>query len=340
MGPFLIWRCKMKNVVALLYPGCISFEIALATELLAKKYKIIYATPDGSDHLSSNGMTLKAHTSFKNINLADTQALIVPGGDSESIKDSTDSDDLMRAANDKKLWIAAICMGPYILAKAGILRDRKISHGLVRDQIDYFAAHFKGVELTNDPFTWDQNIITARPEAFIDFAVELASRLEAIDPLHAMMMKDYYRGTYGQKIRPLALGMFKNAKGQFLYHQGYDRIKKEAYYRPLGGGIEFAEQGTYTLKREIQEELGLEVTVHQLLASFENIFKFEERNGHEVIMLFKAEFNDKSAYEKDEFELYETGHSIARAVWRSIDEIKAEGANLYPAGLEELIKKL
>jgi putative intracellular protease/amidase/ADP-ribose pyrophosphatase YjhB (NUDIX family) len=330
----------MKNVVALLYPGSIFFEIALATELLAKKYKIIYATPDGSDHLSTNGMTLKAHTSFKNIDLSETQAILVPGGDADSVKDSIDTDILLNAANDKKLWIAAICMGPYLLAKAGILKDRKISHGLVNDQIDYFAAHFKNVELVSDPFTSDQNILTARPEAHIDFAVELASRLEAIDPLHAMMMKDYYKGTYGQKIRPLALGMFKNPKGQYLYHQGYDRVKKEAYYRPLGGGIEFNEHGTFTLRREIQEELGLEVRVHELLGSFENIFKFEERNGHEVIMIFRAEFVDRSVYVRDEFELYETGHSIARAVWRSIDEIKAEGANLYPAGLEELINRL
>lgn len=331
---------KQKSVVALLYPGSIFFELALATELLAKKYNIIYATPDGTDYMATNGMTLKATKTFKDVDLVDTDAIIVPGGDTESVKDSKEMDRILQAANEKKLWIAGICMAPFLLAKAGILENKKISHGMKKEQIDALSTHLKNVELSDDHVTWDQNILTARPEAHIDFAVELASRLEAVDPLHTMMMKDYYKGMYGQKIRPLALGLFENAKGQYLYHKGYDRVKKEYYYRPLGGGIEFAEQGHYTLKREIQEELSLEVKVHHMLASFENIFKFEERNGHEVIMIYKAEFVDRSAYEKTEFDIYETGHSIAKAVWRSLDEIKAEGANLYPAGLEELIRKI
>ncbi|MBC7713654.1 MAG: DJ-1/PfpI family protein [Rhizobacter sp.] len=330
----------MKNVVALLYPGCIFFEIALATELLAKKYQVIFATPDGSDHQASNGMVIKPHSSFKNLSLENCHAVLVPGGDFDSIKDCGDSDRLLQAANDKKLWIAAICAGPFLLGKAGVIKNRTIAHGLGNEQKDHLSSYFKDVTFVEEKFFVDHNIITARPEAHIEFAVELAARLEAIDPIRATGIKEYYRGQYGQKIRPLALGLFENAKGQFLYHQGYDRIKKESYYRPLGGGIEFAEQGSYTLKREIQEELSLEVVVGELLGSFENIFTFEERHGHEVIMVFKAKFVDETAYSKPDFNIYESGHSIAKAVWRSLDEIKAEGANVYPMGLVDLIKKL
>ncbi len=330
----------MKTVIALLYPGCIFFELALATELLAKKYQVIFATPDGSDHLGSNGMVIKSQSSYQNLSLDNCHAVLVPGGNFDSVKDSTESDKLLKEANDKKLWIAAICAGPFLLAKAGIIKNRKVAHGLGPAQIDFLSTYFKDVDLVDENFVVDQNIISAKPEAHIEFAVELASRLEAVDPMRVTTIKDYYRGTYGLKIRPLALGMFENKRGQFLYHQGYDRVKKEYFYRPLGGGIEFSEKGSYTLKREIQEELSLDVEVHDLLASFENIFTFEERSGHEVIMVFRAKFQDEAAYDKEEFNIYESGHSIAKAVWRSLDEINAQGAKLYPLGLEELIKNL
>jgi len=35
--------------------------------------------------------------------------------------------------------------------------------------------------------------------------------------------------------------------------------------------------------------------------------------------------------------IFENGVAIAKAVWRSVAEIKAEDAKLYPTGLEEVI---
>lgn len=38
-----------------------------------------------------------------------------------------------------------------------------------------------------------------------------------------------------------------------------------------------------------------------------------------------------------ELDIFESGVVIAKAVWRSVAEIKAEGAKLYPSRLEEVI---
>jgi hypothetical protein len=35
--------------------------------------------------------------------------------------------------------------------------------------------------------------------------------------------------------------------------------------------------------------------------------------------------------------IFESGVSIGKAVWRSVEEIKSEGSKLYPTGLEEII---
>lgn len=330
-------KTSKPSVVAVLYPGCIFFELALALELLAEKYQIFFATPDGSDHHASNGSILRATTSYEQIDLSNCRAVLVPGGDPGSIKDNKEIDEVIQSANNKGLWLAAICAGPSVLAKAKVLKGKRIAHGYGPKQLEFLKSYFEGVHLTEEKFVCDGNVITAKPDAHIDFAVEIACRLDAADASKANRIKDYYRGIMGRKIRPLALALIKNPQEQFLFHKGHDKVKGEYFYRPLGGGIEFSESGQIALEREIMEELNQEVTVSGLTASFENIFTFEGHRGHEIIMLFSANFKNKAVYQQQELDIFESGVAIAKAVWRSLAEIKAEGAKLYPTGLEDVI---
>ena len=142
------------------------------------------------------------------------------------------------------------------------------------------------------------------------------------------------------QIRPISLALIKNSKGQYLYHQGRDKVKNETFYRPLGGGIDFGELAKATLRREMLEELNEEVIIHEQLGTFESIFKYEQRFGHEIIIVFNAEFKNRNVYEKKELEIHEHNGLVSIAVWRSLEEIKLEQAQLYPNGLEELIKTL
>jgi putative intracellular protease/amidase len=326
-----------QTVVAILYPGCIFFELALALELLAEKYQIVFATPDGSDHQASNGSVIMANTSYEDVDLTNCRAVLVPGGDPGSIKDNKTIDEVIKTANDKSIWLGAICAGPSVLAKAKVLKGKRIAHGYSPKQLEYLKSFFEDVEITEEKFVCDGNVITAKPDAHIDFAVEIACRLDVADASKANRIKDYYRGILGRKIRPLALALIRNPKGQFLFHKGYDKVKDEIFYRPLGGGIEFSESGQVALEREIMEELKQEVQVSGLTASFENIFTFEGFKGHEIIMLFSADFKNKSTYEQKELEIFESGVVIAKAVWRSVAEINAEGSKLYPIGLKEVM---
>ena len=141
-------------------------------------------------------------------------------------------------------------------------------------------------------------------------------------------------------IRPISIALIKNSKGQYLYHQGRDKVKNETFYRPLGGGIDFGELAEATLKREMLEELNEEIIIHEQLATFENIFQYEQRFGHEIVIVFLAEFKNRNVYEKQQLEIHEPYGLTSVAVWRSIEEIKNEKAHLYPIGLEKLIKTL
>ena len=324
---------KDEFIIIVLYPGCISFEVALASELLAAKYKLITVSPDGQDVSMNSGLPIKVNKSFEEINLKNCKAILMPGGDPASLIENSEIDRILIEANEKNILIAGICAGPSVLAKAGILKGKRIAHGYQKEQLDFLKEIFKDVILTDDLFVADKNIITAKPEAHIDFAVEIACRLDAIDSSRSGRLKEYYRGTLGRKIRASALAKLENDEGQFLLFRGIDNVKNEIFYRPLGGGIEFQETGRVAVEREFLEELGLKIIVGNQISIIENIFTYEGHLGHEIIFLFEAKFADPSVYKKEEFDIIESGKVIAKAVWRSLKEIEAEGAKVYSLGV-------
>jgi ADP-ribose pyrophosphatase YjhB (NUDIX family) len=280
---------------------------------------------------------LKAQLSYSQVNLENCRSVLVPGGNPDSLIHNKEIDRILTEADSAGLLVAGICAGPSVLGKAGILKGRRIAHGYGKKQLEYLKDIFKDVILTDDLLVVDGNIITAKPEAHIDFAVEIACRLDVADASKSGRLKEYYRGTLGRKIRPLALALLKNNKGQVLLHKGYDSVKNESYYRPLGGGIEFHETGEAAIVREIAEELGLKVHVHKLISTLENIFFYEGQPGHEIVMLFETEFEDARNYERAEIDIIESGKVISQAVWRTPEEVRSEGANLYPAGIENVL---
>ena len=60
-----------------------------------------------------------------------------------------------------------------------------------------------------------------------------------------------------KEIRPIVLGIARR-DNKILVSEGYDKIKKQTFYRCLGGGIEFLETSQIALKREYKEELGID----------------------------------------------------------------------------------
>ena len=136
-------------------------------------------------------------------------------------------------------------------------------------------------------------------------------------------------------IRPVALAVIKNQNGRILVEAGYDAAKNEKFYRALGGGIEMGETGAQCVKREIMEELGVDVKVQDRLCVIENIFTYEGKPGHQIMLVYPCAFTSKSLYEKEELPLIETPDRTA--IWRSPTEIEAEGAVLHPG---EMLKYL
>jgi hypothetical protein len=118
-----------------------------------------------------------------------------------------------------------------------------------------------------------------------------------------------------EQIRPLALGIVWQGDSLLVF-EGYDYVKDEIFYRPLGGGIELASV--------------------RYLAATENIFTCNGKLGHEIVLLYEVSLADPSFYERESFAVDEE-NEILTARWIPLREFQEDGPPLYPDGLLELL---
>jgi ADP-ribose pyrophosphatase YjhB (NUDIX family) len=137
------------------------------------------------------------------------------------------------------------------------------------------------------------------------------------------------------QIRTIVLGIFQY-EGRLLVFEGYDPMDGLTFYRPLGGGIEFGEYGDQALIREMCEEIGAEVVNVRYLATLQNIFTHNGRMGHEIVLLYAADFADPSMYESGAFARANDNGQPISVMWKPLADFAA-GAFLVPIGLLELL---
>lgn len=124
---------------------------------------------------SNRGVTVLADDLIENISLKEYVGIIIPGGlpAAFDIRDDKRVLDIVRKFNDEKKLISAICAGPCVLAKAGVLSGRN-------------AVIFPGMEsellyanVKEDAICIDDNIITARGAGLaLEFAYTLIRKIK------------------------------------------------------------------------------------------------------------------------------------------------------------------
>jgi 8-oxo-dGTP pyrophosphatase MutT (NUDIX family) len=141
------------------------------------------------------------------------------------------------------------------------------------------------------------------------------------------------------KVRPLAICVFRH-EGRILAAEGYDRMKKQTFYRPLGGKIEFGETGAQTVARELMEEINAEVAEVSYLGTLENLFTFEGKAGHEIVLIYDGRFTNERLYQQESIEGVEDDTEPLIARWLRLDWLEQDGAPpLYPDGLLHLLRQ-
>jgi ADP-ribose pyrophosphatase YjhB (NUDIX family) len=137
-------------------------------------------------------------------------------------------------------------------------------------------------------------------------------------------------------IRPIALAVPRRGD-DLLVFEYHDPTKDETFYRPLGGGIDFGETAESAVRRELREELAVDLLDVRRLGVLENIFHGFGRDGHEIAFVFGCHLADQTLYERDAVgEILDDAGT--KVMWRALSNF-GSGNPLYPAGLADLLRE-
>lgn len=183
------------TAVFILFPGALAFELATAADVLSRKLAVVIATPDGSDHVDDTGLVYRAQHAYADVDLDRCRCVAIAGGNLFSIKDCQPLNRLLRQADERGLLLGAICAGPLALAQAGVLVGHAYTQAGLYPESDQYR--WDGADFRREPLVISGNVITALPEAHIDFAIELGVRLGVFaDSAAAERKRDYYKGRH------------------------------------------------------------------------------------------------------------------------------------------------
>jgi len=134
-------------------------ELTIVKKRLLKAGKQVFITSD--DHfvcIGSKGMKVKSDISFYNVNVNNFSSLILIGGTgSKNYWKNELLHRIVRKFYDSKKVIAAICSSPIILAKAGIL-DNKKATCYSEDKLELTNS---GIDYQDRNVVVDEKIVTA-----------------------------------------------------------------------------------------------------------------------------------------------------------------------------------
>jgi putative intracellular protease/amidase len=156
-----------RHLYILLYPDCIEFEVMLAAELCNKKFPVRVVTPSGQGHRGSNGIKVEADCSIGEVDLGRCAGILIPGGDPYDLIEGESANAagrLLISASEMGIPIGAICAGPAVLGKHGLLKSRRFTHGFGDCHKEALAPIWEGAQFTDKDVEIDGNTVTAKAE--------------------------------------------------------------------------------------------------------------------------------------------------------------------------------
>lgn len=123
----------------------------------------------------AHDILVKADKSKKDLRDIDSyHGLVIPGGlpGATNLRDDSHVVNMVKSFNDKDKLIGAICAGPIVLDRAGILKDKNVT------AYPGFEKELEGANYKVEAVVRDGNIITARGPYYAGyFAIEIVSYL-------------------------------------------------------------------------------------------------------------------------------------------------------------------
>lgn len=149
----------MKDIFLIYNTACFYEIVILNYFLSVSDCDMVFCSLDGQAIKTMEGFTVNVDMPLKDVDKDQIRSFIVPGGYISAI-DREEVHTYLRDLKERGVVIGGICAGVDVLDHAGILRDVKSTHSTDEDTVS------------------DKNIITARANGYVDFAIEVAKRLD------------------------------------------------------------------------------------------------------------------------------------------------------------------
>lgn len=133
-------------------------------------------------------------------------------------------------------------------------------------------------------------------------------------------------------MRATAFCLLEN-DGRLLLQEFWHEHDHYYFFRPPGGGIEKGEFAADAMRRELREELDLDVAEPEFLTVLENIFEYGGEQKHEIVFLYRATITEERLTKVPELRIVDNTINF-RAVWLPLEALLQEEVVLYPAELQ------
>lgn len=152
----------MKDIF-LLYDTSCFFEIVILNYFMSMtECEIIFCSLDGKPIRAAEGYSVNVDMALNDVDQEQIRSFIVPGGDISKI-DTDEVRSCLQELKYRQVLIGGICAGVDLLQNAGILNGLKSTHSINLDLVN------------------DHHVITASPNAYVDFAIEIAKELDLFE---------------------------------------------------------------------------------------------------------------------------------------------------------------
>lgn len=178
------------RVLILLAEGAEEMEVVITTDVLRRAGLDVQLAGlrDGKPVRCSRGVQLVPDLALAAAT-GDYDAIVVPGGGggAERLAHDPEVGKRLRAQEERRGWIAAICAGPTALVAHGVGKGRRFTCHPSAERV--VAGHGR---VSHDPVVVDGNLITSRgPGTAFEFALAIAAALvgrERADSLREPML--------------------------------------------------------------------------------------------------------------------------------------------------------